>query len=379
MERLTPVKRSFCKLSFLWILVALPLAASTSRIWVLNYTGNTVDVIDPVTNKVVQSIDTILRPSGGAISPDGTRAYITSETSEHNLVVVDTKTGKIISKVLLSGRPNLPAVTKDGKLVAVCIRQTGAAAPLGNEPAHDYHPDNEGRVPKFGGGVDIIDAATLRVVKTVTMDVPMHDCFTSPDSKYVVGGSPEGKFAAVIDLQTKQLAWEIPFDSPVFTMAMEAGADGSTRRIFVTLEGWNGFAVVDFATHKEVARIKFPEIPVGFTTDVMRNKGTAHGSVIAPDGKSLWIANRGSSAVFAYSLPDLKLLGHVSLPLKEVPGKPAVGAEQDWLTLTADSKTVYVSNSAINSVSAIDTKTMKQVALIPVGKEPKRVATEVTP
>jgi YVTN family beta-propeller protein len=373
------MKRFVCMLSCCWMVCSMHLAASTTRIWVVDYTGNTVDVIDPATNKVVKTIDTVLRPSGIVISPDGKRAYITSETSLHELAVVDTQTGDIIKKVVLSGRPNLPAVTSDGRLVAVCIRETGPPSPISEGPLHDFHPDNEGRVAKFGGGVDIIDTNTLNIIKTITFDVPLHDCFTSPDGKYVLAGSPEGKFAAAIDLQTLQVAWKVPFDSAVFTMAMEAGPDGSTKRLFVTLEGLNGFAVVDFKTHKQVDTIVFPDISEhGAKVAVMRNKGSTHGSAIAPDGKSLWIANRGSNAVWGYSLLDLKPLGYIHLPEKQENGVLVAG-EQDWLTLTPDSKRVYVSNAAYDIVSAIDTKTIKEVARIPVGREPKRIATEVLP
>ena len=373
------MKRFVCMLSCCWILCSVHLLASSARIWVVDYTGNTVDVIDPATNTVVKTIHTIPRPSGIVISPDGKRAYITSETSEHDLDVVDTTTGDIIKKVVLSGRPNLPAVTSNGRLVAVCIRETGPPSPVSVGPLHDFHPDNEGRVAKFGGGVDVIDANTLSIIKTIPFDVPLHDCFTSPDGKYVLAGSPEGKFAAAIDLHTLRVVWKVPFDSAVFTMAMEAGPDGSTKRLFVTLESLNGFAVVDFHTHKQVATIKFPDISeAGGKVAVMRNKGPTHGSAIAPDGKSLWINNRGSSAVWAYSLPDLKLLGYVRLPEKEEHGQIVAG-EQDWLTFTPDSKRVYVSNSAYDVVSVIDAKTMKEVARIPVGREPKRIATEVLP
>lgn len=360
------------------MLLAVPLAASTTRIWVLNYTGNTVDIINPATNKVVKTLDTVPRPSGLVISPDGTRAFITSETTEHYLDVLDTRSGKIIKKVLLSGRPNLPAVTSDGNLVAVCIRESGPPTPLESGPLHDFHPDNEGRVPKFGGGVDIIDAHKLTLIKTITMKVPLHDCFTSPDGKYVVAGSPEAKFAAVFDLQEQKEVWEVPLGSAVFTMAMSAAPDGSTDRLFIAVQDLSGFVVVDFKTHKEITRIKFPDLPDPIKAP-MRNKGSTHGTVIAPNGKSIWWGNRGNSAVFGYSLPDLKLLGSIRLPVSDVPGQPQKGGEQDWLTFTPDSKTIYVSNAAFDSVSAIDTKSMKEVARIPVGKEPKRIATEVLP
>jgi YVTN family beta-propeller protein len=70
--------------------------------------------------------------------------------------------------------------------------------------------------------------------------------------------------------------------------------------------------------------------------------------------------------VYAYSLPDLKLLGGVH-----------VGDHPDWLTITPDSKRVYVGNAGSNSTSAIDVATRKEIAQIPVGQVPKRIITMV--
>ena len=42
----------------LWILLAMPLAAETARIYVTNRGGTTIDVIDPKTNKVVHVLTT---------------------------------------------------------------------------------------------------------------------------------------------------------------------------------------------------------------------------------------------------------------------------------------------------------------------------------
>ena len=51
----------------------------------------------------------------------------------------------------------------------------------------------------------------------------------------------------------------------------------------------------------------------------------------------------------------------------------------NWITFTPDSKTAYISNSGDRSVSAIDMKTLKQIARIPVGEVPKRISTSVLP
>ena len=54
-ERLTTVKRHFWAVS-LWILLPMSLAAGTTRIYVLNNRGTTVNVIDTATNKIVHTI-----------------------------------------------------------------------------------------------------------------------------------------------------------------------------------------------------------------------------------------------------------------------------------------------------------------------------------
>jgi YVTN family beta-propeller protein len=352
----------------------MPLAAATSRIYVLNWGGNTVNVIDTVTNKVVQNIEGIPQAHGVAFSPDGSQAYIVSETD--GLFVVDTGTGKIIKKVTLSpSRPNLPAITKDGKRVFVCINTTVLSTKIG--------PDGNFTRSNIGHGVDVVDTTSFTKVKTLLTKTKTHDCYVTPDGKYLlVGGGMSVKYLGVIDIQTEQPAWEMSFDQGVLPIAMEANPDGSTRRLFVELNRIRGFAVVDFAAHREVARVQFPEKPGGFILTgigTRRNSTPTHGSAISPDGKILAIVSRGSNAVFLYSLPELKLLGAVPTPTKKGSEYPYNGGDPGWASFTPDGKTLYVPNSELNSVSAIDVKTMKAVAEVPVGSHPDHVETLVLP
>jgi YVTN family beta-propeller protein len=354
------------RLSVLWILLAMPLAASTSRIYVLNNGGSTVDVIDATTNKVLQKIEGIPNSHGVTFSPDGSRAYITSET-ENALYSVDTKSAKILKKIVLSpGSANLPAITKDGKRLFVCL--------------NGMRDEHGNMLSDRGGAVDIVDVNTFQKIKNFPMKGGMHDCYTTPDGKYVIAGSLGGKFFVVFDVQTEQPAWEMDFDKGVATIAIETGAGGSTRRLFVMLNNFRGFAVVDFATHKEVARISLPDEPNGFLLGKeleRRNVTPTHGCAIAPDSKTLWVGSRGSNGVFVYSLPDLKVLGYVPTPKLKGAQHPEDGGDPGWLTFSGDGKTVYVANAAINSVTAIDAKTRKVVVDIPVGEQPDHVETLV--
>jgi YVTN family beta-propeller protein len=308
------------------------------RIIQTNSAGDNVHVIDPATNKVVGVIDGIEVNHGVGGSPDGSRIYISDE-AESTLDVVDAKTLKVMKKVKLSGHPNNMAVGKDGKRVYVGIIQ---------EP----------------GGVDVIDTATLTRVKTIPTKGTIHNPYVTPDGKYVVAGSIVGKSVNVIDTKTEAPAWTLDEDLGVRPMAFATNADGSTKWIFVQMSGLNGFAVVDFATHKEVQRIKNPPLPAG-KKEVPEGSDPSHGMAVTSDGKTLVVCSRINNYLYSYSLPDLKLIGSA-----ELTGKGA-----GWVTLTPDGKTAYVANPVTNDVSVVDVKTMKETTRIPVGYVPKRNTT----
>ena len=354
MSLTTPKRVLF--LSGLWILLAMPLVAGTALIYVTNRGGTTIDVIDAATNKVVQTIGNIESPEVVRFSPDGSRLYIPYR-GENDLIVMDRKSEKINKKVPLSGWPNEAQTTRDGKLILVCIRNTGTTA-------------------EDAGALDIIDAKSLEKIKSIPTKRGLHDIAVTADGKYAAAGAPGGHFLIVFDLQSKEIAWQVQYDYPVNPIVIENNPDGSGRRIFVQLGPTNGFSVVDFAQRKEVAMIKVPDEPKGFGNGC---EAISHGIGISPDQKTLWVNSRTANSVFAYSLPDIKLLGHVSLPEQPIPGKAPRGSSPAWVTFSPDSKTVYVSSCGIKTVTAIDVQAMKEVARIAVGEMPDRISTLALP
>lgn len=321
----------------------------TALVYVTNSAGNTIDGIDPVSNQVVQVIQGIELPHGIQFSPDGARIYVSNE-SESVLDVVDRKTGEILKRIALTDRPNNIAITRDGKRVLVGIR----AQP---------------------GAIDVIDTNTLTRTKSIPVHGSVHNVFVTPDGKFAVSGSIETKTATVVDLQTDQVIWDIKFDHAVRPMTFDTNADGSTRRMFVQLSNFHGFAVVDFAKRSEVARIQLPTEPGGFGKVEGRMGTPAHGIAVSPRGDALWVNSTFANAVFKYSLPDLKLLGYASLPNVYRSGHTVTGSVPEWITFAPDGKTIYISNSGAGSVSVIDTRTFKEVAVVPVGEVPKRMNT----
>jgi YVTN family beta-propeller protein len=329
----------------------LPVRAETIRVYVTNSAGDSIHVIDPATNKVVQEIKGIEAAHGIGFAPDGSKVYVSDE-ADSTLDVFDRASGKLIKKVPLSDHPNNIAVTKDGGRVVVGIAR---------DP----------------GALDIIDTTSLTRTKSIPVHGRLHNVYVTPDGKYVITGSIRTKMLTVIDLATEEPVWELALDQGVRPMTIEAGPDGSTRRIFIQLSELNGFAVVDFAARKVVAKIVLPESAVEFESDEGRASAPSHGIGVSPDGKTLWVTSIPNNAVFAYSLDDLELLGQVALPVLNLPGHGPIGAVPNWVTFTPDGKTLYVSNAGMKSVSAIDTQAKKLIATIPVGEVPKRINTMV--
>lgn len=323
------------------VFIALSASASAQvRILQTNSQGDNIHLIDPTTLKIVGEIKGVPINHGAAAAPDGSRFYISSE-AEQTLHVIDGKTLQTVKKIPLTGRPNNISISRDGRRVYVAI----VSAP---------------------GAVDVIDTATMEKAKSIPTKGGIHNVYVTPDGRHVVAGSIAGRLMTVIDQKTEEPLWTL-FDVGVRPMTFETNADGSTKRIFVQLSDFHGFAVVDFAQRKEVSRVELPnDIPPEKVDKGPFNASPSHGLGVAPDGKTLWVTSRPNARVYVYSLPELKLLGAADL-----------GGRPDWVTFTPDSKQVYISTENTNSVVVLDVAGRKEITKIKVGASPKRNITVV--
>jgi YVTN family beta-propeller protein len=335
---------------------------SKLRIIQTNSAGDNIHIINPVTNKVVGEIKGIEAPHGVTVAPDGSRIYV-SEQADKTLTVVDGKTLQVTKRIPLSGNPNLVDITPDGRWIYVAIALT--YDDLSEFPQIKANPS---------GGVDIIDAASLQNVKTIPIRGGVHDLNVTPDGKYVIvgnsrGAKPPANVMTVVDTRTNEIAWTLPMSPSPSPMAVTKNSeDGSTDKIYAQLGGFNGFAVLDFATRVRTNQIKLPDIAPD-KQNPFGGPAASHGIAVTSDQKTLLVNSRLNSALYAYSLPDLKLLG----------GAVLGGKGAGWLTVTPDDKTAYVANEHTNDVSVVDIKSLKEVALIPVGFAPARNATWMAP
>ena len=236
--------------------VSLASAQQAKRLRIIqtNSAGDNIHIIDPATNKVVGEIKGIEAPHGIAVSPDGSRIYV-SEEADKTLLVIDGKTLAVTKRIPLSGNPNLIDITPDGKTIYVAIAQTWDDL--------SAFPQIKARA---SGGVDVIDTVSLQNVKTIAIKGGVHDLNVTPDGKFLIAGAsrgakPPANLMAVIDTKTNDIAWTLPMSPSPSPMAISTNPDGSTKWIFAQLGGFNGFAVIDFNTRVRTNQIKLPDVP----------------------------------------------------------------------------------------------------------------------
>ena len=332
---MTGMIRSYLTIAAL-VAVLPVMGARKERVVQTNAAGDNIHIIDPLTNKVVGTIEGIEIPHGAVIAPDGTRIYVTEE-STRSMVAVDSKTLKIIKKVPLSGRPNNIAVTLDGRKVYVGIAQ---------QP----------------GVVDVIDTGSLTNVKSIAVQGAIHNVYVTPDGKYAVSGSVATGVITAIDTATDTVKWAWKETAGIRPMTFTTNPDGSTKEMIFQLSNFHGFVVADFATQKEIMRVTHPEVP-GRERETDGIQGApAHGLMITPDKKILWSTSKYYDYAAAYSLPDYKLVKIVD-----------VGSHPEWMTIPPNGKNMYVGCAGSDTTDVIELKSMKVIAKIPVGFVPKRI------
>jgi YVTN family beta-propeller protein len=309
----------------------------SSRVFVGNVQSGDVSVIDLATLSVVDTIK-LVPPAektihGVTVQPDGQRLFVTTET-DNSLRIIDTATDKVLATVKLSGRPNQPGVTMDGRFVAVPIRDKAS--------------------------VDIVSVAEGRVVKTFPMGEEPHNSLREPgSSRYLWVTSRGGGDIDKIDLETMEKVAKIPVGG--VPRPFWITRDGKT--MYVALTKLHGFVVVDIPTGKVVRKVEMPAKHPEPHPMKLESVGTyTHGLGLSPDEKELWVTSLLDNVMYVYDLKADKVIA-----------EPPTGDEPNWVTFSADGRYCIVTNGGDDSVSVYSRKTHKEVARIPVGRAPKRL------
>jgi YVTN family beta-propeller protein len=190
-----------------------------------------VTVFDTTTEGVVASIPAGSAPARVAITPDGTRAYVSNKNSD-SVSVIDTATDTVVGTIPVGDSPAALAMAPNGQQLYVMV----------------------------AGAIQVIDPATDAVVAAIPVAGSGGVAFTPDGSRaYVASGA-----ISVIDTTTQTVVQSFFADSGSAS-AVAISPDGS--RAYVTTNGTNpfgagaGVAVVDTATNTVTDTIALGVIP----------------------------------------------------------------------------------------------------------------------
>ena len=244
---------------------------------------------------------------GIAVQADGTRLFATSE-GDKTLRIFATSTGKLLSEIKLTGRPNQCAVTPDGKFVAVPIRD--------------------------GDSVDIVDVGRQKVVKVLPVKAPQN-AFNSGSSRYIFVSSMGDRAINMIDLEAMDYAASIPVGGVPRPYVITA--DG--RTMYVALSDLHGFAIVDIPERRVVRWLEMPaEHPKPHEHPYEPINTLTHGLALSPDEQELWVTSLLDDALYDYEVKSQKIVARV-----------LTGNGPNWWP-SPDDKYVCVSNAGSDDV-----------------------------
>jgi len=296
-------------------------AAFPSRIYVPNSASNTVDVIDPATNAIVDHFDVGAEPQHVVPSYDLKTLYVASDLG-NSLTPIDPATGAHGAPIHVDDPYNL-YFTPDGRYAVVVAERL---ARLDFRDPHTLALVTS--LPVACSGIDHMDFSadgTYLVASCEFSGEMLKVALDGPNGPAVVGAL---RLAAPAKPQDVKLS---P-DGSVFYIA-DMDANGVWE-----LDGAQ-FSVIGF-------------LPTGLG---------AHGLYVSRDSKDLYVSNRGEGSV---SVVDL------AARAVRVKWQIAGGGSPDMGGVSADGTVLWLSGRSNSEVYAIDTATGELRARIPVGEGP---------
>lgn len=320
------------------------------------------------------------------------RVYI-PEGSANSILVVRADTGKTLRRIDgveavhgLSGAPGVPYLVAGSYSEAPREEIAAMAQPKGvsaDEHAAHHAPAAKSTGPSDAGIsiVTILDAATGDVLRRVEVPGAVHHTAVSPDGKFAVATHPAGDGISMIDLTTFGVTayvatgatpnYAVFGSDPNLVYVSNTGngtisevdlARGIVRRNLIAGEAPEHMAIV-----AEIGRLYAADADAGKVLEVSLSDGEMlrsfdiggeiHGLSLSDDGTTMFVAGRGEDKLVAVDLAS----GDTH--------ETALAPEPYHLTVIPGTGTLFVSSRAEPKVWIIDAATLEQRGVIPIEGE----------
>lgn len=325
------------------------------KLYVLASHGDIVTVVDVATNQVLKTIKVGIDPHGVAAPKAEDVLYVSTE-GDGTLWAIDPVKDEVIAKYPIFGkRPNEIEITSDGRYIYL---------------------------PALGDGVyEVFDTQQKKIIARIPTEGYPHNVVVSPDDRYMYlspydrGKSSAESVAAhgwptslnkkiyIVDTSAHSVVATIPTGNTPRPIALSK--DG--KRLYVNTDDFMGFLVLDIPGRKVLHHVAY-----NLTPEEQAIPSRSHGIGVTPDQKEVWSTDTNHSLVFVFDI--------TKDPPRQI-ARVGTGKIPYWVTFTPDGKTIYISNTGDDTVSAIDVAGKKEKARIPVekGTHPKRLLVLTVP
>lgn len=330
-----------------------------------------VRVVETTTNRMLGEVGGLgdISHASAVFSRDGRYAYVFGR--DGGLTKVDLLRARVVKRVVQSGNAIGGAISQDGRLVAVANYSPGgirifdsdtlellADVPTGSKVVGIADAPGERFVfSLFEAGeiwiVDASDARHPRVTRLRHVGRQPYDGLITPDGRYYVAGLFGEDGLVMVDLWAERPSarrvlegygrGEAPL--PVYKMPHMRGWALAGHRLFLPAVGRHELLVVDTDTWREVGRIPVHGQPVF--------------AVAEPDGRRLWVN---------FAFPQNGVVQVVDTQALRVVHELRPGRAVMHLEFTPRGEHVWVSSRDDNVVVVYDTRTLAEVARLPVEK-----------
>jgi DNA-binding beta-propeller fold protein YncE len=290
-----------------------------SRVYVPNSAGNSVDVIDPQTYKIVDHFAVGALPQHITPSHDLRTLYVNNDVG-NSLTPIDPRTGH-------PGRP-IPV----------------------DDPYNLYFTPN-GRyaivVAERLHRLDFRSAHTMKLIRRLTVPCAgINHLDFSSNGRYAIASCEfSGRLLKVDVVRFRVIA--VRSLPRRYSVPQDVRSSPDAKVFYVADLAAGGIWEIDPKRFKVIGFIK--------------TGAGAHGLVVGRNGKVLYVANRNAGTVSVVSFPKRKVLR-----TWRIPG----GGSPDMGDVSADGRVLWLSGRYNAEVYALNTRTGRLIARIPVGASP---------
>jgi YVTN family beta-propeller protein len=293
-----------------------------STLIIANKSDDTIDIVSLRDGSSLATLDTGHAPHEVAVSPDGRTAVVTNYGDRSrpgsSLTVIDLREGKITSTIQL-GEHTRPhgivfvdaqrlAVTAEGSahLLIVDLRESAitSAIPTSQQVSHMVAVTSDGKrafVANIGSGsVTAIDLTAGEKLADIETGAGAEGIAIHPETGDVWVTNRSADTLSVIDSQSLRIKATIACAG--FPIRIAFTPDGAHALVSAARSG--EVVLLDAITRKELLRAKLdltnaPDAVQRLFGDQFGDSPVPVGLVIAPDGKTAWVAATQSDAVVA--------------------------------------------------------------------------------